>query len=475
MRSLHQHQSLFPLLAEELNQLLVDFILADAFRNYAQNELVLVFSKESEILSIQLNTSCKTGLFLFSEHPISRDTGVFPVFKDLLGVELKGVKAHENNRSFQMDFGSDQSLVFKLYGPLSNVIYYQGNECKQLFRSSIENDKFLALDSFHQELVQPEKTGFAGVYYVYEWAEPKPQCILSFEPLPYTLLLETESVFEALNEFSKRYLQSYVFEEAKHKLISQFKQKIRREQGNIKGAEHFLKSVTEAVPYDEIGHILMANLHAIAAKETSVKLFDFYRNTEIEIPLKKNLSAQDNAAYYYQKFKNRKNEIKIKEEQLEKAKLRLKEFEQQLESIEKAQFLKELRAWIKQEKQKDITPLKEKFKRFERDGFQIYVGKNARNNDELTLKFSHKDDLWLHAKGVSGSHVLIKHKFNEAFPMPVIMYAAALAAHYSSSAGAEWVPVMYTPKKYVRKPKGANPGQVSVERYESVLVQPQIN
>jgi predicted ribosome quality control (RQC) complex YloA/Tae2 family protein len=102
------------------------------------------------------------------------------------------------------------------------------------------------------------------------------------------------------------------------------------------------------------------------------------------------------------------------------------------------------------------------------------VGKNARNNDELTLKFAHKDDLWLHAKGVSGSHIVIKHKANLSFPEPLIQYAASLAAYYSSAAGSEWVPVLYTPKKYVRKPKGAHAGQVSVEREEVVLVQPKL-
>jgi predicted ribosome quality control (RQC) complex YloA/Tae2 family protein len=103
------------------------------------------------------------------------------------------------------------------------------------------------------------------------------------------------------------------------------------------------------------------------------------------------------------------------------------------------------------------------------------VGKNAKNNDELTLKFAHKDDLWLHAKGVSGSHVIIKHKAQLAFPASVIEYAAQIAAHYSSAAGSSLVPVIYTPKKFVRKPKGANPGQVSVEKEELLLVEPKLN
>jgi predicted ribosome quality control (RQC) complex YloA/Tae2 family protein len=100
------------------------------------------------------------------------------------------------------------------------------------------------------------------------------------------------------------------------------------------------------------------------------------------------------------------------------------------------------------------------------------VGKNARNNDLLTQKHTHKEDLWLHAKDVSGSHVVLKHRSGKPFPEDVIEIAAELAAYYSRRKRDSLCPVSYTPKKYVRKPKGAEPGAVVLEREKVLLVQP---
>ena len=474
MRSLHQHQVIFPLLAQHLNELLSGYILQDAFRDYQQSVLSLVFFKGKENISIQVNTECKTGLLLFSEYAVSRDTGVFPLFKDLLGLAVEKVEVHKHNRSFQLSFGSNQHLVFKLYGPLTNVLYFAGSEPKQLFRSQIENDKRLQLADFNQADKVVENIQFTGNYFVWETIEPNKSIVLNFGEQIGTCLLQTDSIFEALNYFAKRYLQLHVFVEAQHTLLAQYKQKIKREKAIIHGATQFFQLAEKAIPFDEIGHIIMANLHLIQGKQAAVILYDFYRNQTIDIALKKDLSPQENAAYYYQKHKNRKKEIAIKQQQLAQAQSRLAEVEQIYRYIGEAQFLKDLKPWIKEEKLRVQIPLKEKFRKFDCQGFQIYVGKNARNNDELTLKFAHKDDLWLHAKGVSGSHVVIKHKQVQHFPEPIIQIAAAIAAYYSSASGSEWVPVIYTPKKYVRKPKGAHAGQVSVEREESILVKPQL-
>jgi predicted ribosome quality control (RQC) complex YloA/Tae2 family protein len=474
MQSLHQHQVLFPLLASNLQDLISGFSLQDAYRNYAQNELTLVFGKGEENLSIQINTACKTGLFFFYEYPLTRDAGVFPLFKDLLSCVVTSVQAHAHNRSFQISFGLNQHLVFKMYGPLSNVIYYVGSEPKQLFRAQIENDRNLVLEAFNQEAKEGDLPVFKEHYFVWEQTEPKSIFVLNFGAEAGKSVWQSDNIFEALQYFSKRYMQAFLFEQAHQKLLAQFKQKLKRETALIHGAQQFLNNAATAVPFDEVGHILMANLHQMASKQSEVLLFDFYRNQDILIPLKKDLSPQDNAAYYYQKFKNRKTEIDLKSKQLLLAEKRLLEIKEVYRTIEIAKHLKDLKPWIKEEKQREQTPLKEKFRCFEWQGFQIYVGKNARNNDELTLKFAHKDDLWLHAKGVSGSHVIIKHKQNQNFSEPLIQYAAAVAAYYSSAAGSEWVPVLFTPKKFVRKPKGAHAGQVSVEREETTLVQPRL-
>jgi predicted ribosome quality control (RQC) complex YloA/Tae2 family protein len=121
-----------------------------------------------------------------------------------------------------------------------------------------------------------------------------------------------------------------------------------------------------------------------------------------------------------------------------------------------------------QENEPDELP----FKVFEYQDFQILVGKNSKNNDLLTQKYAYKEDLWLHARGVAGSHVVIKYRAGKPFPKSVIEKAASLAAYYSKSKSDSLCAVIVTPKKYVRKPKGAALGAVVVEREDVVMVEP---
>ncbi|HEY9488598.1 MAG TPA: NFACT RNA binding domain-containing protein, partial [Chryseosolibacter sp.] len=112
------------------------------------------------------------------------------------------------------------------------------------------------------------------------------------------------------------------------------------------------------------------------------------------------------------------------------------------------------------------------FHEFHLRDFRILVGKNAQNNDLLTFKHSYKEDLWLHAKDVSGSHVLIKFQAGKQFPKDVIEYAASLAAFNSKRKTDTLCPVIVTPKKFVRKRKGDPAGAVVVEREKIVMVEP---
>ena len=115
------------------------------------------------------------------------------------------------------------------------------------------------------------------------------------------------------------------------------------------------------------------------------------------------------------------------------------------------------------------------FHEFEFKGYKIWVGRNAESNDKLTLKYSHKDDLWLHAKDVAGSHVLIKHQSGKNFPKDVIERAAELAAYNSKRKTDSLCPVTVTPKKFVRKRKGDPAGAVVVEREDVIMVEPKLD
>lgn len=102
------------------------------------------------------------------------------------------------------------------------------------------------------------------------------------------------------------------------------------------------------------------------------------------------------------------------------------------------------------------------------------MGRNAEANDELTLKRAYKEDLWLHAKDVAGSHVLIKYQAGKPFPKDVIERAAQLAAYNSKRKTDSLCPVVVTQKKYVRKRKGDPAGAVVVEREQVILVEPKL-
>ena len=106
------------------------------------------------------------------------------------------------------------------------------------------------------------------------------------------------------------------------------------------------------------------------------------------------------------------------------------------------------------------------------DGFDIYVGKNNTQNDELTLKFANSQDLWFHTKQIHGSHVIIKLGIDKDVPDNTILQAAQLAAYYSKARESNQVPVDYTAVKNVKKPKGTKPGMVIYDFYNTLYVTP---
>jgi predicted ribosome quality control (RQC) complex YloA/Tae2 family protein len=107
------------------------------------------------------------------------------------------------------------------------------------------------------------------------------------------------------------------------------------------------------------------------------------------------------------------------------------------------------------------------------EGFEVWVGRNAKENDQLTFGHARKYDIWMHARGVAGSHTLLRPPGRSTKPGTAIIEAAAsVAAYFSKARGSELVPVMYTERKYVRKPRGADGGKVILDREEVVIVRP---
>jgi predicted ribosome quality control (RQC) complex YloA/Tae2 family protein len=216
--------------------------------------------------------------------------------------------------------------------------------------------------------------------------------------------------------------------------------------------------------------LIMANLQLIKKGSERFKAEGF-DGQPVDIPLKKNLNAQQNAEAYYHKGKNIHREVQVLKEALLKKENELAALQLLKLGIESATDVKSLRHILHDAPEAAEQPSLP-YREIEFHGFTIRIGKNAAANDELTLKYSFKEDLWLHAKDVAGSHVLIKHRAGKPFPNDVIERAAELAAYYSKRKNDSLCPVAVTPKKFVRKRKGDPDGAVVVEREKVLLVKP---
>lgn len=234
----------------------------------------------------------------------------------------------------------------------------------------------------------------------------------------------------------------------------------------------------------QLGDILTANLHKIVKGQTVVQCEDFYDADmkTIEIPISPVLSPQQNAAKFYKDYARMKNAEKELTKQLELGETELNYLKSVLEELNRAQTeaeLEEIRRELqeggylraetgkKRVKQGKLSPM-----RFEStDGYPIYVGRNNRQNDELTFRLARKDDIWCHASKVHGSHVIISCG-GTVPPDDTITQAAQLAAYYAETSGGQNIPVDVTPVKQVKKIPNGKPGMVIYHTYKTVIVNP---
>ena len=269
--------------------------------------------------------------------------------------------------------------------------------------------------------------------------------------------------------------------QALRKGVSNHVQRLRRK---IAIQEKELTATYDRERLRQLGDILTANIHRIQKGQTKVLCEDFYDEDmkQIEIPLSPILSPQQNAAKFYKDYTRMKNAEKELTHQLALGREELSYLESVLEELSRAQQDAELEE-IRQElyaggyvrldsarKRMKISKLSPQ--RFEStDGFPIYVGRNNRQNDELTFRLARKDDIWCHASKVHGSHVIISCGGKKP-PDNTVTQAAQLAAYYAESTGGQNIPVDVTAVRQVKKVPSGKPGMVIYHTYRTVIVNP---
>lgn len=227
------------------------------------------------------------------------------------------------------------------------------------------------------------------------------------------------------------------------------------------------------------GELLHAYGYGIEPGAKQYEALNYYTNEMLTIPLDATLSAQENAQRYFTKYNKLKRTYEALTEQLKETRSEI----EQLESIctfmdlalseeDLVQVREELTdaGYIRRKYTgKKVKITSRPYHYVSSDGYDMYVGKNNYQNDELTFKIASGSDWWFHAKGAPGSHVIVKAR-GEELPDRTFEEAARLAAHYSKNRESEKVEIDYVEKKHVKKPNGAKPGFVVYYTNYSMMI-----
>lgn len=505
--------------AASANLMLSDCKLGECF-SQSKGELILGFYRPGEDYYLRASLQAHFACLSLSDSFARAKKNSINLFEVLIDRPLVAVVQHLNERAFSLCFSEDYQLLFKMHGRRANLVLFKNNEVVALFHNKMQQDNDLQWAALDRPIAQDYEAfvateanlptlfptfgkaikqylaeqGFHKTNDIAEKWEMVQACIEQLEQeryylqspannLPVFSLLPLadaevfENPIEALNNFYYQYARFYHLNQEKQQALRLIQKEIRKAEAYLKKNFERYAQLEEGSRNEEIANIIMANLQQIPARSKTVMLFDFYQDKETEIKLNPHLSPQKNAENYYRKSKNEKIERQTLEKNLARKEEELEQLRERASQIDAIEDLRGLRKYLRQNPlnqrrrgQKSSEPL---FKKFSYNGFEIWVGKNAKNNDLLTQQYAYKEDLWLHAKDVSGSHVVIKYQSGKTFPKDVIEKAAALAAYYSKRSSDSLCPVIYTPRKFVRKTKDLAAGQVLVDKEEVLMVIPE--
>ncbi len=490
-------------LSHALEQKLLQWEFATCF-SQNKDELIFGLVLGQDEFYIKCNFDPQVSLIDFPKDFKRARKNSIDLFPEIIGKTLTAVHQIDWDRSFYFDLSDGSRLIFKLHGRRSNILLLKNNEATKTFRKVLVNDQqtdSLTL-SRNISIQDPQAEdinllrmllgkGFpisasdtavlhrtnellaAETFYLHKTASGKPEISLIPPDQPD---FQSDNPITICQELYLAFVRDFLFIQKKQSIEGLLRKRQSKIEKVIQSYALHLEKIKTRRSFEEVANIVMANLHQFQPGLEKVVLEDFYTNQPIEIKIKRGQKPQIYAENLYRKAKNQKIEFQKTEESITTKEEELLIIMGELEELEKIDHFRSLNQFIRSKKldtsKGSDTDVHLPYREITFMGFQIRIGKNSKSNDELTLKHARKDDTWLHAKDVSGSHVVIKNAGNKTIPTPVLEKAAALAAYHSKRKSDSLCPVIYTPKKYVRKRKGDPPGAVVVDREQVIMVRP---
>lgn len=516
---MHNNYYFLRQLSSQLNSKLQGYSIVSCF-SQNKDELVIELNNTKDSFFIKASLNPAFSCLSFPENFSRARKNSIDLFPDVILKKLIGIKQFENERSFSLQLENDLQLIFKMHGNRANVLVAENNVITGIFRNHQKADLETDINALNRTInwskeafIRNEPT-LAQHYFTFgkevwnylkekgfdqssidqKWdliqetikqldqsrfflVDRNGKLIFSLLPAENSADQFTDPI-RAINEFFHRYTTTFNFSSEKNSALKQLQDQLNSSLHYVSKNRIKLNEIENDQHYQAWGDLVMANMHAIKTGTEKVIVEDFYNeNKPLEIKLKRDLSPQKNAEVFYRKSKNQQIEINKLNEAIAKKEKEVARLTKSISDIEATEGIKEFRkkagdVGIVTQREKEV-PLPP-FHEFEFKGFKIWVGRNAEKNDELTLKYTYKEDLWLHTKDVPGSHVIIKHQAGKKFPKEVIERAAELAAYNSKRRTETLCAVIFTPKKFVRKRKGDPAGAMVVEKEEVILVEPRL-
>lgn len=306
-----------------------------------------------------------------------------------------------------------------------------------------------------------------------------------FHVIPMTSFKGKKETFLSTNEmldhfYSGKAERDRVKQQARD-LERLIKNELQKNKRKLAIHEKTIKRAKGAQKYQRLGELLTAHMHLVSQGDASVTVNDYYDpdQKEVTIPLQTDKTPSENAQAFFTRYRKLKTSAQVVQREIYKTKAEIGYFEQLLQQIENVREddLEEIREELREEGylRKQRRPRRRKIKKPKpqlfkaSDGTHIFVGRNNRQNDYLTHRLAHRDDIWLHTKDIPGSHVVIR-AYNPS--EKTLHEGAQLAAYFSRAQQSASVPVDYTHVRHVKKPRGGKPGFVTYDEQKTLFVTP---
>ena len=514
-------------LVDELKRKLIGTFFVSAVTG-GKNIIDLIFEDSNDAVTLRVVVSPGNQVLFMDYNRKKNQANRLTFFSELNSQRVVSVEMAESDRLLYIHFVNGMHLLIVMYGSAANVMLinmnmvteafknpdrYSGSEeplprppsdvnvtpSGEIIRDILKVNPLLPR-TFLSDLPMLKSAGSAGNADIHALARQLNDILLhqfepglnpdgNFNPWPGDVLPVTgKEVFETTNRAIRTAWYSRVKTERFNRKFSPILKLVTRAnekfKGRMKASENAEKSKARILLNERYGHLLMANLHVQPGNPGTITVADLFSGGEVTITLQPELTMAENAAYYYEKARKGKKSASIAEENRGETEHKAHMAEQLLESLHTLTEQRDpetLEKWIDQHRDTfRILGLNEKeidgkifpFRRIQIEKYDVWIGKSAAGNDEL-LKASHKEDVWMHARGVSGSHLIIRMNRSSAYPdHAVLVKAARVAAWLSKARTTGLAPVIYAKRKHVRKPKGAAPGLALVDREQVLLVEP---